>query len=129
GPGGRWLRAAGFTPAVRRPPGQARRLADAVGVLRVLRAVENRFLFRPPTAADDWEPPPPGLSPRDVDLTSADGTRIHAWWVTPEGWAPGQGALLYCHGNAGNLSHRGESLRRWRDTMGQAVLIFDYPGY
>jgi fermentation-respiration switch protein FrsA (DUF1100 family) len=98
-------------------------------VLRVLRAVENRFLFRPLTAADDWGPPPPGLNPRDVELTSADGTRIHAWWVTPEGWVPGQGAMVYCHGNAGNLSHRGENLRRWRDTMGQAALIFDYPGY
>jgi fermentation-respiration switch protein FrsA (DUF1100 family) len=98
-------------------------------VLRVLRAVENRFLFRPLKAADDWEPPPPGLSPSDVELTSADGTRVHAWWVAPEGWAPGQGAVLYCHGNAGNLSHRGEGLRRWRDALGQAVLIFDYPGY
>lgn len=95
----------------------------------MLRAVENRFLFRPLTAADDWEAPPPGLHPRDVELTSADGTRVHAWWVTPEGWAPGQGAMLYCHGNAGNLSHRGENLRRWRDGMGFAVLIFDYPGY
>jgi fermentation-respiration switch protein FrsA (DUF1100 family) len=95
----------------------------------MLRAVENRFLFRPLKAAEDWEPPPPGLDPHDVELTGADGSRIHAWWVTPAGWAPGQGATLYCHGNAGNLSHRGENLRRWHDVMGQAVLIFDYPGY
>jgi fermentation-respiration switch protein FrsA (DUF1100 family) len=49
--------------------------------------------------------------------------------MTPRDWRPDQGALLYCHGNAGNLSHRGEQLRRWRDLMRLAVLIFDYPGY
>jgi fermentation-respiration switch protein FrsA (DUF1100 family) len=37
--------------------------------------------------------------------------------------------VLYCHGNAGNLSHRAESVRRWQKLLGLAVLIFDYPGY
>jgi fermentation-respiration switch protein FrsA (DUF1100 family) len=100
-----------------------------LGVLVVLLFLENWFLFRPTRAADGWFEPPAGLAVRDVELTSADGTPLHAWWVEPPGWKPGQGALLYCHGNAGNLSHRGEGLRRWRDRMGLAVLIFDYPGY
>src|SRR5262249_31009061 len=33
------------------------------------------------------------------------------------------------HGNAGNLSHRGENVRRWQQETGLAVLIVDYPGY
>ncbi|HTU21126.1 MAG TPA: alpha/beta hydrolase [Gemmataceae bacterium] len=74
-------------------------------------------------------PPPPDLNIQDVELTGAGGSRLHAWWMTPPDWEPGQGALLYCHGNAGNLSHRGEGLRRWRDLVQLAVLIFDYPGY
>ena len=37
--------------------------------------------------------------------------------------------MLYCHGNAGNLSHRGHSLQNWHNTFDQDILIFDYPGY
>jgi fermentation-respiration switch protein FrsA (DUF1100 family) len=95
----------------------------------VLRALENLFLYRPVRYADGWEDPPPGLPVEDVELTGAGGTRLHAWWAAPQGWRPGQGAVLYSHGNAGNLSHRGEGLRRWINLTGRAVLIFDYPGY
>jgi fermentation-respiration switch protein FrsA (DUF1100 family) len=100
-----------------------------LGVVLLLLALENRFVFLPLSEAEDWAPPPPGLPVEDVDLTSADGTRLHAWWTTPPDWRPEHGAVLYCHGNAGNLSHRGESLRDWRDRVHLAVLIFDYPGY
>lgn len=95
----------------------------------MLLALENRFIFFPVSAQEDWLPPPSDLYIQDVQLTSAGGARIHAWWMTPFDWEPGRGALLYCHGNAGNLSHRGEGLRRWRDLLHLAVLIFDYPGY
>jgi hypothetical protein len=95
----------------------------------VLSALENRLIFVPTRAIEDWEPPPSDLNIQDVELTSSEGTRLHAWWMTPRDWRPDQGALLYCHGNAGNLSHRSEQLRRWRDLMRLAVLIFDYPGY
>jgi pimeloyl-ACP methyl ester carboxylesterase len=37
--------------------------------------------------------------------------------------------MIYFHGNAGNLSHRGGGLPRWADTLDSSVLIFDYPGY
>jgi len=37
--------------------------------------------------------------------------------------------LLYCHGNAGNLSHRGGSIAKLREIFKMHVLIFDYPGY
>ena len=95
----------------------------------MLLGLENRFVFAPTRAIQDWQPPPADLNIKDVELTSAGGTRIHAWWMTPHHWQPADSALLYCHGNAGNLSHRGEGLRRWRDEMHLAVLIFDYPGY
>jgi uncharacterized protein len=100
-----------------------------LGILLVLLCLENWFLFKPCPADQDWVGPPAGLTVEDIDLTSPDGTRLHAWWSKPEGWHPVHGALLYCHGNAGNLSHRGEALRRWHKTHGLAVLIFDYPGY
>jgi fermentation-respiration switch protein FrsA (DUF1100 family) len=101
-----------------------------VGVLLVLLALENRFLFYPVTQAQEWWPPPPSLGKvLDVELTSADGTPLHGWWAAPAGWVAEDGALLYCHGNAGNLSHRGGALVTWHQELHTAVLIFDYPGY
>jgi fermentation-respiration switch protein FrsA (DUF1100 family) len=97
-------------------------------VLIVLLFLENSLLFHPICAADDWADPP-NERVQDVDLRSADGTRIHAWWCPTANWRPEQGALLYCHGNACNLSHRADSITRWQEKMGLAVLIFDYPGY
>jgi fermentation-respiration switch protein FrsA (DUF1100 family) len=94
----------------------------------VLRALENAFLYHPIRAVQEWLPPP-NERVQDVELLTATGTRIHAWWCPTEGWRPEQGAVLYSHGNAGNLSHRGEGVARWQEQMGQAVLIYDYPGY
>lgn len=38
-------------------------------------------------------------------------------------------AVLYCHGNGGNLSLRFEGVKRWLQFLEVGVLIFDYPGY
>jgi uncharacterized protein len=100
-----------------------------MGWLVVLLLLENWFLFQPTTYAQNWVPPPPGLDPQDVELTSADGTRLHAWWCAPPDWTPEQGALLHCDGNAGNLSYWGEEALGWKRDRRTAVLLFDYPGY
>jgi fermentation-respiration switch protein FrsA (DUF1100 family) len=95
-----------------------------VGVLLVLLALENYILFRPLRASEAWLPPP-NERVEDVEL-QADGTSMHAWWCPVNG---ATGAVLYCHGNAGNLSHRSAQIAQWQDHLGQSVLIFDYPGY
>jgi uncharacterized protein len=95
-----------------------------VGLLGLLMFFENRLIYVPTTAAQHWEKKPAGVE--DVELTSADGTRLHAWWY------PGQDAkqtVLYCHGNAGNLSHRGPAMLILGDKLDASVLIIDYPGY
>jgi hypothetical protein len=96
-----------------------------LGILVVLLALENRFIYRPVTAGESWrEPPDPAV--QDVYFDLPTGERIHGWW-----W-PRPGAnhvVLYCHGNAGNLSHRGGGLARWADTLDGSILIFDYPGF
>jgi fermentation-respiration switch protein FrsA (DUF1100 family) len=86
---------------------------------------ENWLVFRPTTAREHWQPPPIA-DIQDVDLTSTDGTRLHAWWCPKK---DSDQALLYCHGNAGNLSHRGGSIVKLREKLGLSVLIIDYPGY
>ncbi len=96
-----------------------------LGIVLVLWLLENRLVYQPAMASESWEPPPsPDI--HDVDLTSADGTRLHGWWL-PQPNA--KSALLYLHGNAGNLSWRGNSMVRMREALGVSVLIIDYPGY
>ncbi len=95
----------------------------------MLLALENWLLYHPARPARCWQEPPAALRVEDLELTTRDGGRIHAWWTAPAGWAPSDGAMLYCHGNAGNVSARGEHLAVWQARMGTAVLIFDYPGY
>ena len=95
----------------------------------MLRTLENWLLYHPASHHRRWQEPPPALRVADVGLTTRDGVPLHAWWTAPDGWAPADGAMLYCHGNAGNVSARGGHLAAWRRRMGQAVLIFDYPGY
>lgn len=99
-----------------------------LGVLLVLLCLENRLLFHPLSARAYWLAPP-NARVRDVDLYSVTGTRLHAWWCPVKNWQPAQGAMLYCHGNAGNLSCRSEAIAAWQQAMGVSVLIFDYPGY
>lgn len=91
--------------------------------------IERRLLFRPALASRFWEEAPPGLRAEDVWFPLDRGVRVHAWWCPTADWTPAQGAVLYCHGNAGNLSSRAASVRRWQERIGSGVLIFDYPGY
>jgi fermentation-respiration switch protein FrsA (DUF1100 family) len=92
-------------------------------------AIERRLIFQPKRADEFWKDAESDLDAADVWLSLPGGGRAHAWWCPTPGWSPGDGAVLYCHGTGGNLSHRGESVRRWRDRIGAGVLIFDYPGY
>lgn len=66
-----------------------------------------------------------GLTYEDVHLQSEDGIALHGWYVThPQP----RGVLLFFHGNAGNISHRLDSLAIFH-RLGLEVLIIDYRGY
>lgn len=66
-----------------------------------------------------------GLAFEDVTFETSDGVRLHGWLVPAE---PTNAVLLFCHGNAGNISHRLDNVRRLHD-LGLSVFIFDYRGY
>jgi fermentation-respiration switch protein FrsA (DUF1100 family) len=66
-----------------------------------------------------------GLPYEWVALETADGARLSAWWVPAD--SP-RGVLLFCHGNAGNISDRLDSIRIF-NRLGLSLFIFDYRGY
>jgi hypothetical protein len=66
-----------------------------------------------------------GLGFEALTLTTRDDEQLDAWFIPAD---PARGVLLFCHGNAGNISHRLESIRVFHE-LGLSVLIFDYRGY
>jgi len=61
----------------------------------------------------------------DVYLTTEDGTRVHGWWIPRQN---AHGTVLFFHGNAGNISHRMESIKLFHNQQ-QNVFIIDYHGF
>jgi pimeloyl-ACP methyl ester carboxylesterase len=100
-----------------------------LSLLVILLFLENRFLYHPATAAEYWEPPPAAIAVDDVEMTTVDGTQLHGWWSAPPAWKPDEGAVLFCHGNAGNVSMFGWQMAGWVTERKQAVFAFDYPGF
>jgi fermentation-respiration switch protein FrsA (DUF1100 family) len=86
--------------------------------------IENFFLFYPQTSLDsapaDW-----GLTYNDVYFDTEDGERLHGWFFPSKKDAP---VILFCHGNAGNISHRLDNIKLLTEQNMQ-VFIFDYRGY
>jgi len=71
------------------------------------------------------DPSSVGLDFENVSLKTEDGIKLSAWYIPSES---ARGVILFCHGNAGNISHRLESIQIF-NRLGLDVLIFDYRGY
>jgi len=70
-----------------------------------------------------------GMAYEDARLTTEDGVALHGWLVPAarSRTAP-PSTLLFFHGNAGNISHRRDSIAIFND-IGLDVLIIDYRGF
>jgi fermentation-respiration switch protein FrsA (DUF1100 family) len=66
-----------------------------------------------------------GLAYEDLSLRTEDGEMLHAWWLPV---TKARGTVLLFHGNAGNISHRIEYARMFRE-LGYSTLLVDYRGY
>jgi uncharacterized protein len=93
-------------------------------IVLVMKCFETTLIHMP-SGPNDWSRIPDRVE--DVTLPSADCNTIHAWWLPPPDGS--RRVLLYCHGNGGNLSHRGAMVAEFQTKLGCGVLIFDYPGY
>ncbi len=100
-------------------------LVSYLGVLLLMMSLENWLLFHPfRYPAGNWHPA--GLVFEDAWFKTADGTRLHGWYVPHQNAAA---AVLFCHGNAGNVTHRADAMRLLAGRVGVSVLVFDYQGF
>ena len=66
-----------------------------------------------------------GLYFENISFETSDGVELSGWFIPSDS---ARGVILFCHGNAGNISHRLESIQIFHQ-LGLDVFIFDYQGY
>ncbi len=94
-------------------------------VLVILMIFENKLIFFPARFPDgDWTGA--GLKFEDAWITTADGVKIHGWYLPCD--AP-RAFIVFAHGNAGNITHRDDLMRELQDRFRVTSLFFDYRGY
>ncbi len=99
-------------------------IAVYTGLVLLLFAFQGRLVFFP--THDMGETPSVlGLAYENVRFPASDGVTLHGWYVPGDPSAP---TLLFFHGNAGNISHRLDSLEIFH-RLGLNTLIVDYRGY
>lgn len=85
---------------------------------------QGRLLYFPDKSIsanpDDY-----ALKYEEVYFKTDDDIRLHGWYIPVDA---AQYTLLFCHGNAGNISYRLESIKQFHE-LGFNVFIFDYRGF
>ncbi|MDH3303623.1 MAG: alpha/beta hydrolase [Gammaproteobacteria bacterium] len=95
-------------------------------LVAVVYFMQGRMLYLPdlPGRTLTLSPADVGMDYHDVFIKTVDGVMLHGWFVGEQS----SRVVLFFHGNAGNISHRLDSIRQFRD-LGLAVFIIDYRGY
>ena len=95
-----------------------------MGRFSPLRPLERSLIYFP-TKTSDQQNTELASHLEDAFFRSADGTQLHGIFIDhPKPIA----VALFMHGNAGNVSHRVDSLRLLNERHGVAALGFDYRG-
>lgn len=92
--------------------------------LAYVKYFEKRGIYYP-TKSIESNPKDIGLAYEDVFFETARGLRLNGWFIPTEN---PRATLLFCHGNAGNIGHRIESIEIFH-RLNLNVFIFDYRGY
>ena len=98
-----------------------------VVITSIMFLLQSRLVYVPNSPSRDVAATPDqiGLAYESVEFVTADDVRLDGWFVPAE---RRRGVLLFFHGNAGNISHRLESLQIF-NALGLSTFIFDYRGY
>jgi fermentation-respiration switch protein FrsA (DUF1100 family) len=89
------------------------------------------FIYAPqmPTRNLVATPADIGLEYEDLTLQTIDNETINAWYIpTKTSNTESTKTVLFFHGNAGNISHRLETINIYNN-LGLDFLIFDYRGF
>ncbi|MEQ8637540.1 alpha/beta hydrolase [Gimesia maris] len=97
----------------------------SLGPLSPLVPVERALVYQPRPFPES-DSLPENLPFEDAWFEAEDGTRLHGWFL---GHPKPRAVALFCHGNAGNIVSRGETLKILQERHGLAIMTFDYRGY
>ena len=88
--------------------------------------MQSRMLYLPNVSGREltMTPSDVGMDYQDVAIETTDGVTLHGWFIDGRS----SQVLLFFHGNAGNISHRLDSIRQFLN-LGLSVLIIDYRGF
>lgn len=99
-------------------------LGAYIALAAVLYLFQGRFVYFPVREMVS--------TPHDVRLPfesiyfkTPDNVELYGWFVPKPN---ARGVILFCHGNAGNISHRLDYLQLF-NKMGYSTLLFDYRGF
>ncbi|MCG6937838.1 MAG: alpha/beta hydrolase [Gammaproteobacteria bacterium] len=89
--------------------------------------MQSGLIFFPDMPGRDVDSTPAdiGLSYQNVALVTEDNIRLHGWFIPHKNAIA---TLIFFHGNAGNISHRLDSIAIFH-RLELNVLIIDYRGY
>ncbi|HEY84535.1 MAG TPA: alpha/beta hydrolase [Chloroflexi bacterium] len=90
----------------------------------LLEKILSSFIYYP-LPWHQGKPEQRGLEYKSVWLKAEDGVPLHGWYFPHK---KALASLLFCHGNAGNISHRLQNIAGLV-AAGFNVFIFDYRGY
>ena len=89
-----------------------------------IKYLEKKSVFYPDNEVLN-SPEDIGLKYENVYFYTADNIKLHGWFIPSEN---NNFTILYCHGNAGNISWRLDIVRILHQA-GWSVFIFDWRGY
>jgi uncharacterized protein len=97
----------------------------SLGPYSPLGPLEKKLIFMPAKyPAGNWNEP--SIPVEDCNFESADGTKLHGWFIDhPQR----RQVALFFHGNAGNVTICDDTMQVLHDRHRLSVLAFDYRGY
>lgn len=86
--------------------------------------LEKSFIFLPDQELS-LVPENIGLKAEELLLRTKDNVMLYGWWLRGKG----EKALIFYHGNAGNISYSLDHAKSIIETLGVDILLVDYRGY
>lgn len=100
-------------------------LGLSLGILLIVIFEESFIYFPAKYPEGNWQPETYGLKAEECWFETTDGVGLHGWFFRVD--TP-RATILWCHGNAGNITHRLDNIRKLIN-LDVNIFIFDYRGY